>query len=81
MMGLESVESQYLDGRNVLTCSDTTGAAIDEEVGKIIKSCREKAEGVLQENRDALLRISDYLIKEESISGQRFMELLKLKTA
>lgn len=76
MMGLESVESQYLDGRNVSTCSETTGAAVDEEVGKIIKACHEKAAKLLQEGRDALLRISDHLLKEESISGQRFMELL-----
>lgn len=77
MMGLESSESQYLDGRKIATCSESTGAVIDEEVGKIIKSCHEKAMSLLQENRDALLIIADYLIKEESITGQRFMELLK----
>jgi len=77
MMGLESVESQYLDGRNVSTCSESTGASIDEETGKIIRQCNEKAAKILQEGKDALLRISEFLLKEESISGQRFMELLK----
>lgn len=77
MMGLESIESQYLDGRSVSTCSEPTGAAVDEEVGKIVKSCHEKARELLEENKDALLRISEDLIKEESISGTRFMELLK----
>jgi len=76
MMGLESVESQYLDGRNVSTCSESTGASVDEETGKIIKLCQEKAAKLLSEGKEALERISEYLLKEESISGQQFMELL-----
>jgi len=76
MMGLESVESQYLDGRNVSTCSESTGASVDEETGRIIKFCQEKAAKLLSEGKEALQRISEYLLKEESISGQQFMDLL-----
>jgi cell division protease FtsH len=76
MMFLESIENQYLDGRNVSTCSETTGALIDREVRQIIKDCREKAAELLLKNKESLIRISEHLIKEESITGQRFMELL-----
>lgn len=77
MMGLESTQSQYLDGRNVLTCSEATGAVIDEEVRKIIVQCHEKAKSLLEQNREPLDRISEYLLEKETISGQTFMEMLQ----
>ncbi|MDR1578852.1 MAG: ATP-dependent zinc metalloprotease FtsH [Synergistaceae bacterium] len=77
VMGLESAQNQYLDGGNVMTCSEETGARIDEEVSKIIKACYEDAKKLLSENRDSLSRIAEYLISEESITGARFMELLR----
>ncbi len=77
MMGLESVENRYLDGRNVPTCSEATGAAIDEEVRGIIGACFESAEALLKANRDALDRIAGYLIEKETISGETFMKMLK----
>lgn len=76
MMSLESVENKYLDGRNVTTCSESTGAAIDEEVGKIIKECHQKAAVILKENNDSLLKIAKYLLEKESITGAQFMKLL-----
>ncbi len=77
MMGLESLQSQYLDGRMVPTCSEATGAQIDQEVKVIIKECHEKASKLLAENREALTRIAKFLIEKETISGTQFMELLK----
>ena len=77
VMNLESTQNRYLDGRNVLTCSEETGARIDEEVGKIVKSCYEDAKKILGENRDSLTRIAEHLISEETITGARFMELLR----
>ena len=77
VMNLESTQNQYLDGRNVLTCSEETGAKIDEEVNKIIKACYEDAKGLLSKNKDSLTRIAEYLISEETITGARFMELLQ----
>ena len=38
LMGLESVQNKYLDGRAVLNCGDATAAEIDEEVMKMLKS-------------------------------------------
>jgi len=77
MMGLESVESKYLDGRSVATCSEQTGALIDEEVLKIIGACHDKAVSLLTENRASLTKIAEYLIEKETITGESFMELLK----
>ncbi len=76
MMGLESIQSQYLDGRNVPTCSEATGAKIDEEVKSIILECHEKARALLNENRDALERIARHLIEKETITGAEFMSRL-----
>ncbi|MDR3120941.1 MAG: ATP-dependent zinc metalloprotease FtsH [Clostridiales bacterium] len=77
VMGLESVQSQYLDGRNVLTCSEETGARIDEETHKIIESCYADAKAFIEQRRGSLTRIAEYLVAEETITGARFMELLK----
>lgn len=76
MMGLESVQNQYLDGRAALTCSEATGSAIDQEVRKIIKDCHQKALKLLKENKEALHEISSYLLEKETITGKQFMELL-----
>jgi cell division protease FtsH len=77
VMNLESTQNQYLDGRNVLTCSEETGAKIDEEVNNIVKTCYEDAKKLLAENKDSLTRIAEYLISQETITGARFMELLR----
>jgi len=76
MMGLESIENRYLDGRAVSTCSDSTGAELDKEVQKIITSCHKKAIQLLEENKEALRDISEFLINKETITGEEFMEIL-----
>jgi len=75
-MGLESTENQYLDGRNVATCSQQTTAAVDEEVRKIIDECQQNAARLLEENKTALTRISEYLLEKENITGEEFMKVL-----
>ena len=77
MMGLESIENRYLDGRAVLNASDATGAAVDNEVKNIIESCYEKAKNLLQSNLQALHNISEFLIERETITGEEFMDILK----
>jgi len=77
MMGLEKTQSQYLDGRNVLTCSEATGAEIDQEVRGIIDTCYKKARALLAENREKLTEISEYLILKESITGTEFMGIFQ----
>ena len=51
LMGLESVQSRYLDGRPVLNCSDATEALIDEEVKNILKNAYDKALSIIGEHR------------------------------
>lgn len=76
-MGLESTQNQYLDGRNVSNCSEQTGAIIDEEVCKILADCEETAVSLLKGNEEVLVKISEYLLEKESITGTEFMELIK----
>lgn len=76
MMGLESTQSKYLDGRNISTVSDVTGAKADEEVRKILNECHQKATELLEKNKEKLAEISRFLIEKESITGQQFMQLL-----
>lgn len=76
MMGLETTQNQYLDGRNVSTCSEATGALIDDEVRLIIEKCRQTAVDLLTENKQKLTEISEFLIEKETITGTQFMEIL-----
>lgn len=76
LMGLETVESQYLDGRSVLNCSDATAALLDEEVMKMLKAYYEQAKTLLSENMMCLDRVSEYLLEKESITGKEFMDIV-----
>ncbi|MBQ3602036.1 MAG: AAA family ATPase, partial [Lachnospiraceae bacterium] len=75
MIGLETVENRYLDGRAVLNCSEAMAAEVDQEVIRILKEAYEKAEGLLQENKSILHKIAEYLIREETITGKEFMRI------
>ena len=75
LMGLESIEDRYLDGRAVMNCGEATAAEIDKEVMRILKEAYEKAKALLSANIDALDKISEYLIKEETITGKQFMKI------
>lgn len=75
LMGLESVESRYLDGRAVLNCGDATAADIDQEVMALLKECYQEARRLLSENRDVLDRIADFLFEKETITGKEFMKI------
>jgi cell division protease FtsH len=77
MMGLESIQNQYLDGRAVATASEATGQAIDEEVRRIITSCHQKATELLLANREHLVAIAEFLLEKETITGVEFMNILK----
>ncbi len=77
MMGLATVESQYLEGRASLTCGEETAAEIDKEVLAMITNCYENAYALLEEHREVLDKISDYLYEHETISGKEFMNLFR----
>lgn len=75
LVGLESIESKYLDGRNVSNCSEETRTQIDNELVRIMKERYDIAKALLRENRDALDEISEFLIEKETITGDEFMEI------
>lgn len=77
LISLESVENRYLDGRPVLNCGDDTAAEIDQEVQIILKDSYETAKKLLEENRDVLDRIADYLFEHETITGKEFMRIYR----
>ena len=77
LMGLESVQHRYLDGRAVLNCGEATAGAIDEEVMKMLKGAYEEAKRLLSENREALDQIAAFLIEKETITGKEFMEIFR----
>lgn len=77
MIGLESVENRYLDGRAVMNCSDETATEVDKEVMRILKECYDKAEKLLEGNKDVLDKIAEHLIREETITGKEFMKIYR----
>lgn len=76
MIGLESIQNRYLDGRPVRNCSDEISAEVDREVMNIINESYEKAKNLLKANMEALGKISSHLIFKETIMGDEFMEIL-----
>ena len=77
LVGLATVESQYLEGRTALNCSDETAAAIDEEVVAMIKESYDQALQMLRENRDLMDKLAAFLIERETITGKEFMEIFR----
>ncbi len=77
LVGLATVESQYLDGRASLNCSDKTAAEIDDEVVAILKESYEKALELLRENREVMDKLAEYLIEKETITGKEFMAIFR----
>ena len=79
MMGLESIQNKYLDGRNVRNCAEVTSAEVDAEVLKIIRECHKKAIDILNNNEEVLHKIAAFLIEKETITGKEFMDILEEK--
>ncbi len=77
LMGLESIEDRYLDGRPVLKCADETAAEIDHEVMELLRVSHEKARELLAENREPLDKLAAFLIEKETISGKEFMQIYR----
>ena len=77
LMGLATVESQYLDGRASLTCSDVTAADIDTEVMKMLRDSYKQAKKMLKENREIMDKLAAHLIEKETITGKEFMKIYR----
>ena len=75
MMGLATVESQYLEGRAYLNCGESTQAEVDAEILKIITSAYSQAKEMLESNMECLDKISEYLFEHETITGKEFMKI------
>ena len=77
MMGLATVQSQYLDGSAGLTCAQDTAADIDREIRAMIDACHDDALRILRENREKLDEIAGYLLQKETITGGEMMAILE----
>ena len=75
LMGLAESQNQYLDGRTMLNCGDSTATEIDHEVMKLLKKSYDEAKKLLSENREALDKIAEFLIQKETITGKEFMKI------
>ena len=79
MMGLATIQNQYLDGGMGLTCAQETAAQIDAEILDIIERCHKEARQLLEDNREMLDKIAGYLLEKETITGQEMMCILEGK--
>ncbi len=75
LIGLESVEHRYLNGRPVSNCGEATNSEIDQEVMRILHESYEEAKDLLRGHREVLDKIADHLIKKETITGKEFMQI------
>lgn len=81
MMATEVVPNRYLGGDAALQCSETTAGKIDAKVLALIKEAHAKARTILQDNRDKLDVLAQYLLEKETITGEQFMALLQQEQA
>lgn len=81
MMATEVVANRYLGGDAALQCSETTAGKIDAKVLALIKEAHAKARTILQDNRDKLDALAQYLLEKETITGEQFMALLQQEQA
>ena len=76
MVAMETVTNQYLGGDTSLSCSAETQAEIDRQVVELVKRQHKKADKILEENREKLDELADYLYQRETITGEEFMKIL-----
>ena len=75
LIGLESIQNRYLDGRPVSNCGQETASEIDQEVMKMLKDAYEEAKRLLSQHRGSLDKIAAFLIEKETITGKEFMNI------
>ncbi len=76
MVALETVGNQYLGGDTSLACSPETARIIDEEVVRVVKEQYDRAMEILKENAAKLNELAGYLLEQETLTGEEFMEIL-----
>ena len=80
LMGLETVQSRYLDGRPVMNCGEATESEVDAEVMKILEKCHAKALKIIEENQEVLGILAKHLIEKETITGKEFVAIFEKAT-
>lgn len=77
LIGLESIQHRYLDGRAVMNCGEATAAEIDQEVMAMLKASYAEAKRLLSEHRETMDQIAEFLIEKETITGKEFMKIFR----
>ena len=77
LMGLAAQQDQYLTGRTVMNCGDATAAEVDNEIMRILKEAYDEAKRLLNENREVMDQIAEFLIEKETITGKEFMQIFR----
>lgn len=77
MVAMETVNNQYLGGDTSLACSADTQKKIDEKVVEVVKEQHKKALDILNENKDKLHELANFLYEKETITGEEFMQILE----
>lgn len=80
MIGLESVQNQYLDGRTIMNCGDATESEVDREVMKLLKECYDKACKLIEAHKDVLHKLAGHLVERETITGKEFVKIFEEET-
>ncbi|MCI8363745.1 MAG: ATP-dependent zinc metalloprotease FtsH, partial [Eubacterium sp.] len=80
MIGLESIQNRYLDGRTVMNCGDRTESEVDQEVMAFLKECYEKAYKMIDENKEVLHKLAAHLVERETITGREFVRIYEEET-
>ncbi len=78
LMSLEQITDPYLGQNKRLNCSDKTATEIEDEVKKLLAARYDDAKKLLNENRDKLDKIAEYLYEKETITGKEFMDIFHL---
>jgi cell division protease FtsH len=76
MVAMETVTNQYLGGDTSLSCSTETQTEIDRQVVALVKTQYEKAKQILLDNKPKLDELAEYLYRNETITGEEFMNIL-----
>ena len=76
LMGLETIDSEYLTARSYMNCADETSAKVDMVVKKMLEEAYAKAKELLSANKDIMHKIAAFLVKKETITGKEFMQLM-----
>ena len=77
LMGLETIDSEYLTARAYMNCADETSAKVDMVVKKMLEEAYAKAKELLSANKDVMHKIAAYLVRKETITGKEFMQLME----